>query len=151
MLVDTRAIKEGLYIQKQEALALLDRARLGKVRYAIEARLTVLDALFLWLDKCERKGVLEMTDLKLGELTTWEPLAAKDGIDQKIINDAKVLKKNFDAIKITVESVKWTTVSNRVYKLRDAGQIPRNIVPRRDAKGVIHLVYLDEPGSKRGK
>lgn len=151
MLVDTKDIKEVLYKVKQEAVSYLDRSVKSKVRYAIDARITVIDNLFMWLDKSEKQGVLDMENLKLGELTTWEPHSRKGSIDEKIIEDSKALKKNYDAVKVKVGTVNLTTFTNRVYQLRKEKKIADNIVPRKDKEGNPFLVYLDEPNPKRSK
>lgn len=150
MLLESKLIKEALYKKKQELLILLDRTKQAKVRFRLEDRLSVIDYLFVWINEIE-KGDGDMQDLKLGELTTWEPKPRKDSIDEKIIEDAKNLKKNYDAIKVTVDTVKWSTFYNRTYALNKEGKIDTHIVPRKDNDGTAHLVYLDDAPSRRHK
>lgn len=151
MLIDSKELVKALYTQKQQVLLLLDKAKHNKVRYALEARLTDLDIIFKWLDASEKQGEIDMESLKLGELVKWEPRMAKEGMDAKIIEDSKALKKNFDAIKVTVENVNWNTLQNRVYELRRENRLPANIVPRRDENKVPYLVYFDEPIVRKGR
>ncbi len=151
MQIDTKYIKEGLFKIKQDALNHLDKLINNQVRYAIDARVFVVDNMLIWLDKSEKQGVLDMETLKLGELTTWEPQSRKGTIDDHIIQDSKALKKNFDAIKVKVGTVNMTTFTNRVYQLRKEKKIADNIVPRKDKEGNPYLVYLDEPNPKRSK
>lgn len=151
MLLESKLIKEALYKKKQELMFLLDRTNQVKVRFRLEDRLSIIDYLFVWINDIE-KGDATMTDLKLGELTTWEPKPRKDSVDAKIIEDAKKLKKNYDAIKVTVDTVKWSTLYNRTYALNTEGKIDEHIVPRKDRDGTAHLVYLDDaPSHKRKK
>ncbi len=115
------------------------------------ANISVIESILLWIHKSEQKGGMIMTDLKLGEITRWEPSPRTGGVDEAIINDSKALKRNFEAIKVTTVKVPWTTFANRTYVLRGEGKINEHIVPRRDKEGVPHLVYLDEPQARRGK
>lgn len=149
MQIESKDLKAFLIKLKADNVALLDRTKNKQVVSAIDARIAVIVAMLLWLDKSEKEGELKMDDLKLGELVTWEP-KQKSGIDSLIINDAKALKKNFQAVKISIKEVNWNTFTNRVYKLREANKIDTHIVPRKDKDGVPHLVYLDNPHPKRG-
>lgn len=148
MLLESSLLKQTLYKKKRELMFLLDKARISKVRFRIEDRLSIIDYLFMWVSEIE-KGETNMAELRLGELTKWEPKPKANGIDEKIINDSKNLKKNFDAIKVTVETVKWSTFYNRTYALRDEKKIDEHIVPRKDENGIPHLVYLEEASERR--
>lgn len=150
MQIESKELKELLIKHKQESLQMLDRGGKNKVKNIIEARISVIDYILIWLDKLT-KGDTTMAELKLGELTTWQPSPREGGIDEKIINDAKLLKKNGAAIKVTVETINWTTFANRTYVLRQNNKIDDHIVPRKDKEGNAYLVYLDNPNPKRSK
>lgn len=148
MQIDTKEIKDILIRLKQESTALLEHKMTNKVRSVLDSRIGVIETLLIWLTKSEQKGEV-MDDLKLGELTTWEPTHKETGLDTRIIEQSKSLKKNYDAIKINTEIVSWNTLQNRTYTLRKEGRIKSNIVPRKDGKGNAFLVYLDPAPTKR--
>lgn len=150
MQVDTKDIKEILIKLKEESFTLLDHKMTNKVRSIIDSRIGIIDTLLIWLSKSEQKGAI-MSDITLGKLTTWEPVKKEGSIDQRIIEESKALKKNYDAIQVNVETISWNTLQNRTYTLRKEGKIKNNIVPRKDENGVPHLVYLDPPPSKRSR
>jgi len=149
MQIDTKQIKESLYEIKKQSFVQLDNTTNNKVKTILEVRISVLDALFMWLHKSEQQGELKMETLSLGELVKWEPKPRKNSIDVKIINDAKRLKNNFDAIKVTVEKVHPLTFINAVYRLAKDGKIDEHIVPRKDKDGNLCMVYLTEMRPKR--
>jgi hypothetical protein len=151
MQVDTNELRQALIKIKEQIISTLDRAKQNKVKSALLAQVGVIETILIWLSNQEKQEEIKMDTLKLGELVKWEPKKRTGSIDSLIIEESKKLKKNFDAIKVTVDKVKWNTLSNRTYKLRETNQIPINIVPRKDENGVPHLVFLDEPAPQRSK
>ncbi len=153
MLIESTEIKKILYTLKQESKILLDRHMTDKVKHVIENRISILESLLIWIDKSESKGDIDMADLKLGQVTTWEPRRKEGGIDALIIEATKSekLRKNYDAIRVDIKTVTWNTFQNRVYSLRSDGTIKENFVPRKDSNGIPHLVYMDPAPVQRSK
>jgi hypothetical protein len=149
MQIDSKTIKQMLYDLKQQTLLYLDKSMKNKVRERIDERISNIDSFIMWINTAEQKEELTMQDLKLGELTTFQPKAKKSTIDDAIVADAQVLKKNYQAIKVNVTTIPWTTFSNRTYQLREEGRISEHVVPRKDKDGVAHLVYLDKVPARR--
>lgn len=151
MNIDSNEIRQALLNIKDQMLKALDKAKQNKVRNIITANIGVIEQFLIWLSNTEKTGAINMSELKLGQLTKWEPKPRKGSIDEMIIQDAKALKKNFDAIKVTVEDVKWTTFQNRTYQLNKDEKISPHVFPRRDENGAMHLVWFDEIPKRRRK
>ena len=151
MQIDSKEIKAMLFELKQKAISHIDKSRTNKVSSHINERIAILDAFLMWINHIEKTEVMDMDDLKLGELVKWEPKAKKSTIDDAVVAAAQVLKKNYDAIKVTVTTIPWTTFSNRTYQLREEKRISPHIVPRKDKEGVMHLVYLDKIPPRRSR
>lgn len=151
MHIDSDALKYKLIEIKGLLSQQLDRANKNQVRSVLISNIGMVEQFLIWVSIQEKQGEVNMDLLKLGELVRWEPKSRKGSIDSLIIEESKKLRKNFDAIKVTVDTVKWNTLSNRTYKLREDNKIPQNIVPRKDENGVAYLVYLDNPGAPRGR
>lgn len=132
MLVDTKEIKTILYELKQQAFVQLDRTSNNKVKNAIEARITVLDTLFIWLDQSEKKGEIDMESLQLGlgKVVKLDDIksASRSKIDPAIIAIAKKLDPG-DAEPIDPTKIKWPHFANRVYVLKKEGLVPENVKP----------------------
>lgn len=149
--IDSNELRKKFIEIKQESFGLLDKTRNRQVKSILDARISIMDTMLIWVSKMEQKGEVNMESLKLGEVAKWEPKPKKDGVDQMIIEASKNLKSNFAAIKVTVSNVSWNTISNRTYKLREKKLIDDHIVPRKDKDGAKWIVYLDNPGPKRSK
>lgn len=151
MLLESKVLKDILIQNKQEAFFLLDKTIPPKVRLALDERIRIIDTLLVWVNTSEKEGEIKLDTLKLGELTKWEPAPKQNSVDEKIIADSKNLKKNFDAIKVTVSTIQWNTLQARTYDLRTKGKLRRNIVPRLvKTTGEMFLVYMDNPPARRG-
>jgi len=150
MIIESKDLKAILYKLKQDTKTNLDKSMNKKVQALLDVRISVIEDLLIWINQSESKEVLNVETLKLGELTRWEPTSRRGGVDDMIIEASKSLKRNYDAIKVSVETVKWTTLSNRTYKLRETEKISSNIVPRKNKDGVF-LVYLDKPNPRRAR
>lgn len=151
MNIESQELLNALIQLKEKEYLSLDRAKHNKIKSIIEARIDVLETILMWINQTKKDGIVNMETLKLGEVVKWQPKRRTRGIDELIINDVQSLQKNFDAIKIKSETVNWTSLLNRTYALRNAGQISDHIVPRRDKDGTKYLVYLDNPPPKRSK
>ncbi len=150
MQIESIELKRTLIKQKEAILQMLDRSPKNKVKEILDSNISLIESFLIWISNSEKTGEVNMDNLKLGEIVRWEPKQRRGSIDPSIIQDSKQLKKNFDAIKITSSTVKWTSLVNRVYALRKDGKIPNNIVPRKNEEGQF-LVYLEEPPKKRAK
>lgn len=151
MQIESSIIKEALYKKKQELQVLLDRSRLPKVKSRLEDRLSIVDYLFMWINDYEKKGGDTMDAPKLGELTKWEPKPKSGTVDASIIEDSKKLTKNYDAIKVTAKTIKWSTLYNRTYALRTENKIDEHVFPRKDENGVPHLVYIQDYKKRKSR
>lgn len=151
MLINSEDLEKLLFEAKQRLFLLLDKAKTLKVKASLDGKIEMIDYLFMWLSTSKQKGEVIMEPLKLGEFTTWEEKPRIGSIDSKIIEDAKRLRRNMDAIKVTVEKINWVTFQNRAYQLRKEGKISEHILPRRNEDGTPFLVYFDEVKVRRSK
>lgn len=151
MLIETKQLKDALIAIKDDLNISIDRTSKNKVKDILIANISMLERILIQLNKWEQKGEINMEALKLGELTTWAPKPRSGSIDEVIIEGAKKLKKNLDALPITVTTVQLTSVQNKVYQLRREGKISDHIVPRKDKEGTPYIVYLEDIPVKRSK